>query len=66
MNNLEYADYVVEQQNQILQRLGTLQHHDAITGTGMKMVSEDYYVKAMDTLKDVQQMNSRILQHEFN
>lgn len=48
-----------------MEKLGTLQHHDAITGTGMKAVSEDYYVKATDTLKDVEQMNSRILQHEF-
>ena len=44
-----------------MEKLGTLQHHDAITGTGMKAVSEDYYVKASETLKDVDEMNRRIL-----
>lgn len=48
-----------------MEKLGTLQHHDSITGTGMKSVSEDYYVKAMDTLRDVEEMNSRILSHDF-
>lgn len=54
MNNPEYANYVVEQQQLIMERLGTLQHHDAISGTGMRAVSEDYYVKAMETLRDVE------------
>ena len=44
-----------------MEKLGTLQHHDAMTGTGVKAVSEDYYVKASDTLKEVESMNSRIL-----
>ena len=49
-----------------MEKLGTLQHHDAITGTGIKSVSEDYYVKATDALNDVEQMNSRIMSHEFS
>lgn len=65
-NNLEYANYVVEQQQLIMEKLGTLQHHDSITGTGVKAVAEDYYVKGMDSLRDVEEMNSRILQHEFS
>lgn len=48
-----------------MEKIGTLQHHDSITGTGLKKVSEDYFVKAVDTLKDVEQMNSRILSHEL-
>jgi hypothetical protein len=66
LNNPEYASYVVEQQQLIMEKLGTLQHHDAISGTGVRAVSEDYYVKATDALRDVESMNSRILQHDFN
>lgn len=60
-NNVEYSDYVVEQQQLIMEKIGTLQHHDAISGTGVKSVAEDYFVKAVDTLKEVQSMNGRIL-----
>ena len=48
-----------------MEKLGTLQHHDAITGTGIKSVYEDYYVKAVDALHDLEQMNTQILAHDF-
>ena len=49
----------------ILEKIGTLQHHDSITGTGVKSVAEDYYVKAANTFKDVEDLNFQILSQQM-
>jgi hypothetical protein len=41
---------VVEEQRKIFVAIGTLQHHDAITGTSVPQVSEDFYIKSQKLL----------------
>mmetsp|Transcript_4442 Transcript_4442/g.6559 ORF Transcript_4442/g.6559 Transcript_4442/m.6559 type:complete len:187 (-) Transcript_4442:2013-2573(-) len=42
--------FVLEQQKSIMEKLGVAQHHDSITGTGVKRVAEDYFRKVQETL----------------
>lgn len=36
---------VIDEQKNIFVAIGVLQHHDAITGTSVPQVSEDFYIK---------------------
>lgn len=49
----------------MLQDLGVLQHHDAITGTSMPLVSDDFFKKAHNLLQQVEELNTKVLAREL-
>ena len=56
---------VVDEQKRILQDIGVLQHHDAITGTSVPQVSEDFYIKAQKLLTQIEDLNLKVLKKEL-
>lgn len=44
-------------QQNILEKLGTAHHHDAITGTSNREVAENYFIRVVDALKQINQLN---------
>jgi hypothetical protein len=49
----------------MLQDLGVLQHHDAITGTSVPLVSDDFFKKAHSLLQQVEELNTKVLAREL-
>lgn len=47
--------------NLIMDKLGTLQHHDAITGTAMPKVADDYVARANKGIEEIHKINSKII-----
>ena len=41
----------------IEEKLSTLFHHDSITGTSKKMVAQDYLLKAVSALENIEWLN---------
>lgn len=55
------SNFILEQQDKILDKLSIVQHHDAITGTSNKNVMDDYYVKVMEANSEIDKMNLKLL-----
>ena len=61
-SNSTFAEFIVGQQAKILDRLGVAQHHDAITGTSVRRVSDDYYLKLQQAQDELNHLNFKVLQ----
>ena len=50
----------------IEEKLSTLFHHDSITGTSKKMVAQDYLLKAVSALENIEWLNLQALKPQMS